>query len=162
MSETRRSSGYPSDLTDSQWARLESLLPQAHTVGRHRTISSREVANAINYRWETGCVWRMLPHDFPPWGTVYAYFRDWQRAGVVRQLRDILTEAQPKTRPRSGLAGPAHGTQLMPSTSPGEKTSPHPVKDRPQRSAEESGFSSPKNRIEGHSSPQTNPADLPP
>ena len=100
---SRPKMGYPSDLTDSQWTRLEPILPPARPAGRHRTVSQRDVANAINYRWETGCVWRMLPHDFPPWGTVYAYFRAWQKAGVIRQLREILLEARPRTQPRMSL-----------------------------------------------------------
>lgn len=85
---------YPSDLTDGQWARLEPSLPPPFSRGRHRSVPLRDVANAISYRWETGCVWRMLPHDFPPWGTVYAYFRAWQRAGVIRQLREIVLEGR--------------------------------------------------------------------
>src|SRR4051812_4053707 len=91
-----RTQRYPSDLTEAQWFRLEPLLPPQRSRGRHRTAPLREVANAINYRWETGCVWRMLPHDFPPWATVYAYFRSWQMAGVIRQMRETLLEARPR------------------------------------------------------------------
>lgn len=93
---TPRTARYPSDLTDAQWSRLEDVLPPQPSVGRHRTVPLRAVANAINYRWETGCVWRMLPHDFPNWGTVYSYFRAWQRAGVIRQFRQILLEPRPR------------------------------------------------------------------
>lgn len=85
---TRRA--YPSDVTDAQWRRISPLFPQEKPRGRHREIDLREVVNAIHYRWTTGCVWRMLPHDFPPWGTVYSYFRDWQRDGTLTQLRDQL------------------------------------------------------------------------
>jgi transposase len=103
---------YPSDLTDAQWSRLDDVLPPKRLVGRHRSVSLRDVANAINYRWETGCVWRMLPHDFPAWGTVYAYFRTWQRAGVIRQLREILLEPRPKITPgtRRALSSPDRAT----------------------------------------------------
>lgn len=90
---------YPSDLSDAQWSRLQAVLPAARSVGRHRSVEPRDIANAINYRWETGCVWRMMPHDFPPWGTVYAYFRLWQRAGVIRHLREILLEPRSKAQP---------------------------------------------------------------
>src|SRR4051794_40718991 len=95
-----RRAQYPSDLTDAQWNRLEALLPVAAEVGRHRSVSARQVANAINYCWETGCAWRMLPHDFPAWQTVYAYFRHWQKAGIIRQLREMLLEPRPKKRSR--------------------------------------------------------------
>lgn len=136
---------YPSDLTESQWLRLKDILPPAPTVGRHRKIDLRNVANAINYRWETGCVWRMLPHDFPAWGTVYAYFRAWQRAGVIRQLREILLEPRPKPAPR------------FVSVSPDQfATSPHPpAAAEPLRrfhSADEPGFSSPHDRRDPGSS----------
>jgi putative transposase len=50
------------------------------------------VVNAVNYRWTTGCAWRMLPHDFPPWETVYTYFRDWRRNGTLPELRTICLQ----------------------------------------------------------------------
>jgi transposase len=77
-------------LTDHQWNQLAEFLSQHSNVGKQRTADLREVINGINYRWETGCVWRMLPHDFPPWETVYTYFRIWQQAGILWQLRDVL------------------------------------------------------------------------
>lgn len=82
---------YPSDPDDLQWRRLRSLLPQPpEGLGRPRETDLRDVVAAINYRWSTGCSWRMLPHDFPPWATVYAYFRRWERAGILTELREIL------------------------------------------------------------------------
>lgn len=137
MTETRRMR-YPSDLTETQWDRFQEILPPIPTVGRHRTIDLRRVANAINYRWETGCVWRMLPHDFPPWGTVYAYFRSWQRAGVIRQLRDILLEPKPKPVPRF-KAIPADQMAMSPDRPAATETYRfHPT--------DEAGFSSPHDR----------------
>ena len=65
---TRKS--YPSDLNDQEWARIERLIPAAKTGGRKRTTEMREVLNAIFYVLKTGCQWEMLPHDFPPKGTV--------------------------------------------------------------------------------------------
>jgi putative transposase len=66
---------YPSDLTDAQWARLERWLPPPKSGtpkgGRPRTVDLREVVNGILYLLRTGCAWRMLPHDLPPWGTVH-------------------------------------------------------------------------------------------
>lgn len=115
---------YPSDLTDHQWARFEAELPPEPQVGRHRSIPLRDIANAINYRWETGCTWRMLPHDFPPWGTVYAYFQRWQRAGLVRHLREILLS--PRTRPprRFSLSKTNPTWPSGPHSRPTESTGP--------------------------------------
>ncbi len=81
---------YPSDLRDDQWRAIETLLPPDAATGRRRRVDLREVVCAINYRWTTGCTWRMLPHDFPPWGTVYSYFRRWQRAAILPQIRQVV------------------------------------------------------------------------
>ena len=83
---------YPSDLTDRQWARLEPHLPPPKPGGRPRTADVREVVNAILYVLRNGIVWRALPHDFPPWQTVYYYFNTWRRAGVWEQAHDLLRE----------------------------------------------------------------------
>ena len=63
---------YPSDLTSKQWAVLKPLLPPARIGGRPRKTEMRSVVNAIFYRNRNGCIWRALPHDFPPWRTVHA------------------------------------------------------------------------------------------
>lgn len=81
---------YPSDISSRQWEQVDLLLPADSDCGRNRRRSVREVVNAVNYRWMTGCSWRMLPHDLPPWQTVYRYFRQWQRAGLLSPLREIL------------------------------------------------------------------------
>lgn len=86
--------GYPSDLTDSQWERLQPLLCDESCTIRSRPTDVRAVLDAINYRWHSGCTWRMLPHDFPPWKTVYGYFRRWRRQGVLPQIRSHLTAKQ--------------------------------------------------------------------
>jgi putative transposase len=71
---------YHSDLSDTEWSFFEPLLPVPHATGRPKTHSStREVLNAIFYIVGGGCAWRLLPHDFPPWKTVYHYyFRSWR------------------------------------------------------------------------------------
>src|SRR6202162_589306 len=81
---------YPSDLSDLQWDNLEHLVPPPKTGGRRRQYDNRELVNAIWYVTRSGCAWRMLPHDFPPWESVYGYFRRWQRAGVWKQIHDAL------------------------------------------------------------------------
>ena len=65
---------YPTDLTDKQWAVLAPLIPVAKTGGRPRQVNLREVLNAIFYILGGGCTWRMMPHDFPAWKTVYPSF----------------------------------------------------------------------------------------
>lgn len=84
---------YPTDLTDAQWLIVEPLIPPAKHGGRRRTVCMREVLNAIFYLLRSGCAWRMLPHDFPPWQTVYGYFRDWRNDGVWEAMNDALREA---------------------------------------------------------------------
>jgi putative transposase len=80
---------YPSDLTDEQWQAIEPLLPQRSRTGRRRSVDLREVVNAIRYLVRSGCEWRMLPHDFPPWQTVYWWFRRFVRRLLFRLIHDI-------------------------------------------------------------------------
>jgi putative transposase len=81
---------YPTDLTDEQWELLRPLLPDAKPGGRPRSADLREVVNALLYLLRTGCPWRSLPHDLPPWGTVWAYFRRWRDDGTLERLHDEL------------------------------------------------------------------------
>lgn len=84
---------YPTDLTDAQWKLLELILTSSQCLkrrGRKRTVDLREVVNAILYLLRTGCAWRMLPHDFPAWQTVYGYFRQWRETMVFEKINDIL------------------------------------------------------------------------
>ena len=84
--------GYPSDLTDEQWAILAPLIPPAHTHCRPRQVDIREVINAILYLLRTGCAWRYLPNDLPAYRTVYYYFAKWRKCGVWRKIHDKLHE----------------------------------------------------------------------
>jgi len=81
---------YPSDLTDAQWALLGSWIPPPRPGGRPRKTDMREVVNAIFYLTREGCTWRALPHDFPPWKTVYNYFEAWKRDGTWDQFLTAL------------------------------------------------------------------------
>jgi putative transposase len=81
---------YPTDLTDEQWDLLRPLLPAARPGGRPRSVDLREVLNALLYVLRTGCPWRHLPHDLPPWGTVWAYFRRWRDDGTLERVHDEL------------------------------------------------------------------------
>ena len=86
---------YPSDVTDVQWLILEplllSILPKSKR-GRKRQVELREIVNAIFYVLRSGCSWRMLPHDFPAWQTVYGYSRRWRKSGIWEKLNDALVE----------------------------------------------------------------------
>jgi putative transposase len=74
--ETEERSRYNTDLTDTAWELIAPVLPQARPGGRPRTTDLRSVVNAIFYLLRTGCQWRLLPLQFPPWATVYSYFRN--------------------------------------------------------------------------------------
>jgi putative transposase len=81
---------YPSDLADVQWDNLEHLFPPDKTGGRPRKYSNRDLVDAILYVTRSGCTWRMLPHDFPPWQSVYGYFRRWRLSGLWQRIHDGL------------------------------------------------------------------------
>jgi transposase len=83
---------YPSDLTDKQWAVIEPLVPAPRFGGRPAVHSRRRIVDAILYVNRTGCAWRQLPHDFPPWATVFWYFKTWRVDGVVDRLHDALRD----------------------------------------------------------------------
>ena len=81
---------YSTDLSDAAWKLIARLLPAARVGGRPRTTDLRAVINAIFYILRTGCQWRLLPREFPAWGTVYHYFRTWKNAGVWVRLRRTI------------------------------------------------------------------------
>ena len=81
---------YPSDMTDAQWPLFQPLLPPAKPGGRRRTTDLREVLNALFYLNREGCSWRALPHDFPPWRTVYDYFAAWKADGTWDEINGAL------------------------------------------------------------------------
>ncbi len=81
---------YPSDMTDAQWELLEPLIPPMPEGAPHVLYERREIVNAILYVLRSGCPWRLLPHDFPAWGTVHWYFRRWEREGVWDQILHTL------------------------------------------------------------------------
>ena len=81
---------YPSDLSDREWQLLEPRLPPPKPGGRPITYPRREIVNAIRYVLRTGCAWRMLPHDLPPWRIVFHYFRTWRRDGTWQRVHDTL------------------------------------------------------------------------
>ena len=94
----RRARGYPSDLTDAQWRVIVPHLPadRPGRRGRPRIWPVRRIIEAILYLDRTGCAWRSLPADFPPWQTVYGYFAAWRDDGTLTRLHDAL-RAQVRT-----------------------------------------------------------------
>src|SRR5260370_27415363 len=99
MRSTMGRPAYSSDLTDKQWELLRPLIPLPSLEGRPATVERREIVNAILYVLRSGCPWRLLPHEFPAWGTVYYYFRRWQREGV---WEEILTTLRMPVRQKEG------------------------------------------------------------
>ena len=83
-------SRYPSDLTDAEWAVIKPLLPKPKTGGRPIQYCRRDILNGARYLLRSGCAWRMLPQDLPPWGIVYHYFRTWTRDGTWQHIHDQL------------------------------------------------------------------------
>ena len=91
-------------MSDAGWALLAPLLPAARPGGRPRTTDIRAVINVIFYLLRTGCQWRLLPREFPAWGTVYHYFRMWKNSGVWTCLqREIYEEARRNNRQVSNM-----------------------------------------------------------
>jgi len=96
---------YSSDLTDKEWALLEPLIPGNAVLGRPPRYPKREIANAIFYMVRSGCAWRMMPHDLPPWGICYHYFARWKHAGVWECIHGALRD----------MARAHHGKKKAPS-----------------------------------------------
>lgn len=92
--ETKPRQAYPTDLNDKQWGRLAPLFPQPQTArGRPRTWTYREILNAIFSVVRSGEAWRLMPHAFPPWPTVYGYYWRWRNSGLWDILNATLVPA---------------------------------------------------------------------
>ena len=93
--DERDCSRYASDMTDAEWALIAPHLPPAKDLGRPRTTDLREVVNALLYMASTGCQWRMLPKDFPPFSTVQKYFYRWRNLRLLEKIsHHLLFEAR--------------------------------------------------------------------
>lgn len=86
-----RTQRYETDLTDEQFALLGPLLPRPKRTGRP-PADLREVVNAVLYLVRTGCQWRMLPRDFPPWSTVHTWYRRWRQDGTWEKINEALRQ----------------------------------------------------------------------
>jgi len=112
MPAASRRRRYPSDTSVAEWALLEALLPvpacQTKTGGHPEKWPRREIVDGIRYIVDNGAKWRALPADFPPWETVYGFFRRWNRTGVVTYIRDQL-----RRRIRTGKGRCPHPVTLI-------------------------------------------------
>ena len=103
------SSPPPARLTDAEWAAIAPLLPSPSRHGRPRRTDQQAVVAAIRHHWHTGTPWRNLPPGFPPWPTVYRYFRQWGKDGTLRRLRMVLGAAAAFGADRRPSSMPPHG-----------------------------------------------------
>jgi putative transposase len=83
-----KATNYPSDVTDAQWEIIEEFFPQGPNGGYHK----RSLVNAVLYLVENGCKWRSLPHDFPPWQTVWSFYRRARINGQWIEAQNALVE----------------------------------------------------------------------
>jgi putative transposase len=100
---------YPTDLSDEEWRCISPHLPEPKGRGRPKIHASRAILNAIFYVLKSGCPWRLLPKDFPPWKSVYDWFRKWKMDGTFERLNASLrkllrTRSGRKTLPSAGIA----------------------------------------------------------
>jgi putative transposase len=99
---------YQTDLSDAEWSCLEPHLPVPNATGRPKLHSTREILNAVFYVVRGGCAWRLVPHDFPPWKTVYHYFRSWRLDGTWEKMHAALRKrvrvrAKRNPQPSAGI-----------------------------------------------------------
>src|SRR5436190_15675505 len=111
---------YASDVTDAEWVLIEPHMPAAKPLGRPREIELRTVLDAILYIARTGCQWRMLPKDFPPFTTVQGYFYDWRDNGLFENINfALLMQAREAAGREPSPSAGVIGSQLVKTTESG-------------------------------------------
>ena len=103
---------YGSDLSEKEWEEIEEYFPEAKT-GRPRKHSAREILNGIFYVLKTGCQWRYLPSEYPPWKTVYDYFRQWSVNGIIEKIHARLRKKMQGNRWQEMQTKHAHSRQSV-------------------------------------------------
>lgn len=101
---TKSQQAYPTDLNDIQYTKISPFLPEAKTTGRPMKYTWREILNGTFYIVKNGCVWRALPHEYPPWQVVYYYFRRFQMSGLWEQINRIIREGVRQKEGRNAKA----------------------------------------------------------
>ena len=138
-----RTGRYPSDVTDAEWGLIEPMIPPPRPGGRKRETDMREAMNAIRYVLRTGCQWRELPKDFPLRSTVYNYFWEWSRYGVLDRIHHmLLTRCREADGREASPTAAIIDTQSVKAT---EKGGPRPIRSamtRARRSRASSATSS--------------------
>ena len=94
---------YPSDLSDKEWEKLEQCFAQSDPCGAGAKYPKRQVVETIVYRLRGGCRWWVLPHDFPPWDTVYDHWRRWQKRGLWQGAVAVLGIRWREVAPRHAI-----------------------------------------------------------
>jgi putative transposase len=129
---------YPSDLSDREWEILAPLIPPAKPGGRPRKWPMQKILNAVFYVLRSGCQWRLLPRDFPPWSTVHHYFRMWRLDGTWEKINAVLRE---RIRLREGRnPQPSGGILDSQSVKTTRASAACAATTEPRNSAEESGI----------------------
>jgi transposase len=102
----RKTSRYQTDVTDQEWEVIACLLPVVSAMGRPRAWPMREIINGIFYVMRSGCPWRLLPSDFPPWSTIYRWFAMFRDEGRFERIKSCPDHARSRT---SWSRGQPHG-----------------------------------------------------
>src|SRR3712207_1219082 len=115
---------YPSDLSDEEWSILAPPLVPGRQAGHPRVFEPRRIADAAFHLLRTGCQWRALPHDFPPWPTVYYHYSRWRRAGTWERINTKLRERHRRATGRDGQPSAAIIDSQSPSAAIIDSQSP--------------------------------------
>jgi len=116
----RPTTRYQTDVTDKEWGVIEAHLPAANRTGRPRAWPMREIINGIFYVMRSGCPWRLLPSDFPPWSTIYRWFVKFRDDGRFEKINHALVmRDRERTGRQSSPTGAIIDSQSVKTTEAG-------------------------------------------